>query len=627
MGMDIVDRELLDAENDASQYRNRRSSHEVERVATASSTSSSATTASGAAAVPYRTNMSRISTQNDLERHPTELSRIATHRSQHLGTVGGHINSKTNSRASRRPLPAFGAGKPYPPPLPDQEEYVVEFDGPDDPLHAQNWPLRKKIWTSAILGYTTMTSAFTSSIFSTATGIVAAQYGVGDEVGLLGTTFYVLGFATGPTLWAPLSELRGRRLPIVLSMFGFSVFSIACATGKDIQTILICRFFSGFFGACPLAVVAAVFSDMFDNKTRGIAVTLFSMAVFTGPLFAPFIGGFIVESHLGWRWTEYLASIMGFAAFIVDLFFFEETYPPTILVSKAADLRRRTKNWGIHAKQEEIEVDFRELVTKNFTRPLRLLFTEPIVLMLSIYMSFIYGLLYLFLTAYPLVFVGVHGFNLGQSGLAFFGMIIGQIIAGIVVLLQQPWYTRKLAANNGIPVPEWRLPSVMAGGIAFAIGIFWFGWTGFSPDVYWAVPAASGIFTGFGLMSIFLQALNYLVDAYLMFAASAIAGNTFLRSLCGAGFPLFARQMFDGMGIQWASTLLGCVAAVLAPIPFIFYFYGARIRERSAYAPTFPPKGAAPPSSHVATPETEKSGEEAAALASAPRRHSERSGA
>jgi DHA1 family multidrug resistance protein-like MFS transporter len=145
-------------------------------------------------------------------------------------------------------------------------------------------------------------------------------------------------------------------------------------------------------------------------------------------------------------------------------------------VDKAADLRRRTKNWGIHAKQEEIEVDFRELVSKNFSRPLRLLFTEPIVLLLSIYMSFIYGILYLFLTAYPLVFVGVHGFNSGQSGLTFFGMIAGQLIAGGVVLAQQPWYTRKLAANNGIPVPEWRLPSVMAGGVSFAIGIFWFGW-------------------------------------------------------------------------------------------------------------------------------------------------------
>ena len=113
---------------------------------------------------------------------------------------------------------------------------------------------------------------------------------------------------------------------------------------------------------------------------------------------------------------------------------------------------------------------------RTFLAPLRLLFTEPIILLLSIYMSFIYGLLYLFLTAYPLVFIGVHGFSPGQSGLTFFGMISGQLIAGATVIAQQPWYKRKLAANNGVPVPEWRLPNVMAGGISFAIGIFWFGW-------------------------------------------------------------------------------------------------------------------------------------------------------
>ncbi|KAI9901325.1 hypothetical protein N3K66_003142 [Trichothecium roseum] len=614
---DIVDQELMAAEADASSPRyHGHPSHEIERVPTSSSTSSNS---SAGEPSPYRRTMSRVSTQNDLERHPTELSRIATARSQHNATVGASV--RTTSRADRKPLPSMGAGKPYPPELPEMDEYVVEFDGPDDPLHAQNWPLRKKIITAAMLGYTTMTSAFTSSIFSSATMVVASRYGVSQEVGLLGTTFYVLGFAFGPTLWAPLSELKGRRLPLVISMFGFSVFSIACATGKDIQTILLCRFFSGFFGACPLAVVAAVFSDMFDNKTRGIAVTLFSMAVFTGPLLAPFIGGFIVESHLGWRWTEYLASIMGFTAFALDLVFLEETYPPVILIAKASELRRRTKNWGIHAKQEEIEVDFRELVSKNFSRPLRLLFTEPIILLLSIYMSFIYGLLYLFLTAYPLVFVGVHGFSMGQSGLTFFGMITGQLIAGASVILQQPWYMRKLTANNGVPIPEWRLPNVMAGGISFAIGIFWFGWTGYTPNIHWIVPALSGIFTGFGLMSIFLQALNYLVDAYLMFAASAIAGNTFLRSLAGAGFPLFARQMFTGMGIQWAATLLGCVAVVLAPIPFIFYRYGAKIRQKSAYAPTAPPTAAA--SENVLS---EKDEQDQAALASAPRREAEVNG-
>ncbi|KAL9942380.1 hypothetical protein D7B24_005793 [Verticillium nonalfalfae] len=581
--MDEVDRELSNAARAASPGRYQsRGSHEIERVLSASTTSSTSTSSSRE---PYRRNtgISRVSTQNDLERHPTALSRIATQRSQHSNTVGRSIKS----RESRKPLPNFGAGKPYPPHLPDQEEYVVEFDGPSDPLHAQNWPMKKKMITAVMLAYTTLTSAFGSSIFSAATAPISVQYNVSNEVGILGVSFYVLGFATGPTLWAPLSELKGRRLPLVLSMFGFSLFSIAAATGKDIQTILICRFFSGFFGACPLAVVAAVFSDMFDNRTRGVAVTVFSMAVFTGPLLAPFVGGFIVESYLGWRWTQYLISIMGFFAFFLDLFFLEETYPPVILVSKASELRRRTRNWGIHAKQEEIEVDLRELITKNFTRPMRLLFFEPIVTLLSIYMAFIYGILYLFLTAYPFVFRGVHGFNAGESGLAFFGMVTGQLIAGTVVLLQQPWYLRKLKANNGVPVPEWRLPSVIVGGVFFAAGIFWFGWSGYRRDIHWIVPALSGLFTGFGLMSIFLQSLNYLVDSYLMFAASAIAGNTFLRSLCGAGFPLFATQMFEGMGIEWASTLLGCIAVVLAPIPLIFWLYGHKIRAKSAYAPTF----------------------------------------
>jgi DHA1 family multidrug resistance protein-like MFS transporter len=103
--------------------------------------------------------------------------------------------------------------------------------------------------------------------------------------------------------------------------------------------------------------------------------------------------------------------------------------------------------------------------------------------------------------------------------------------------------------------------------------------------VHWIVPVLSGLFTGFGIFSIFLSLLNYIVDAYLMFAASAIAGNTFMRSMFGGVFPLFATFMFEGMGIEWASTLLGCVAAILVPMPIFFYVYGKRIRARSKFAP------------------------------------------
>ena len=462
--------------------------------------------------------MSRVQTVQSqrglvgLDRHPTALSRIATQRSQHSATVGAGLKP----RVSLKPLPEFGAGKPYPPPLPEKEEYVVEFTGPDDPLHPQNWPTGKKIATAVMLAYTTFNATFTSSIYSTATSVISPEFHVSMEVGTLGLSLYVLGFATGPILWAPFSELSGRRLPIVISTLGFTLFQFAVATAKDIQTIMLCRFFGGFFGACPIAVVAAVFSDIFDNRVRGLAITLFTMTVFTGPLFASTVGGFITQSYLGWRWTEYLTGMMGATALLTDFLFLHETYPPVVLMEKAAELRRRTKNWGIHAKQEEIEVDLRELLQKNFSRPIKILFTEPIVLSLSIYMAFLYGLLYLFLTAYPIVFQEIHGFEKGVSGLPYLAIIIGEFLGGIFIMLTQPWYNRKLDANNGIPLPEWRLPPAIVGSVAFAAGLFWFGWSGFSPEIHWIVPTLSGLLTGFGLLCIFLQALNYIIDAYLL---------------------------------------------------------------------------------------------------------------
>lgn len=376
---------------------------------------------------------------------------------------------------------------------------------------------------SVILAYTSLCSTFTSSVFSASTGAVSDQFNVSVVVATLSTSFFVLGYAFGPLIWGPLSELEGRKLPLVIGMFGFSIFNLAVAVAKDIQTVLISRFFGGVFGSCPLAVVAAVYTDIFDNKQRGPAITVFAATVFMGPMMGPFIGGFIVTSSLGWRWTAYLSSIMGWLSFGLIILFLRESYPPVILVTKAAELRRRTKNWGIHAKQEEVEVDLRELVTKNFSRPIRLLFTEPVILLITFYMSFIYGLLYLFLTAYPLVFQGVHGMSPGVGGLPFFGMVVGLLIVATYIIWTSTAYNKKLAANGGVPIPEWRLPPVIIGGVLFSAGLFWFGWTGFTNDIHWIVPTLSGLFTGFGVLAIFIQLLNYIIDSYLMLYVSSLA--------------------------------------------------------------------------------------------------------
>ena len=471
-----------------------------------------------------------------LDRHPTAVARMDEFRLQHSVTVGSSRQRPTEDFD----LPPFGGNKPYPPQLPEREEYVVEFAGYDDPKHAQNFAPRRKLIIASVLVFASWWATFASSVFSAGAAAVGQEFNVGRETTTLGTSLFVLGYAMGPSVFAPVSELYGRRTPIIIAAAGFSIFNTAVACSKDYQTLMISRFFSGFFGSAPLAITGAVFADMFDNSTRGIAVAAFAAALYAGPFSGPMVGGFISKSYLGWRWTAWLPALMGYVSFILSVYFQEETYGPVILVSKAAELRRLTRNWGIHAKQEEVEIDLKELAIKNVTRPLRILFTEPIVLLMTIYMSFIYGLLYLSLTAYSIVFSDVFGFSLGVAGIPFMALILGAFIGFAAVVMLNKSYVRKLEANNNVPVPEWRLPIAMVGGIVFAIGLFWFGWAGYRQNTHWIAPTLAGLFLGFGIFTVSIQCLNYIIDAYLMFAASAIAANTIMRSIFGAVFPMFA---------------------------------------------------------------------------------------
>ncbi|KAG0668275.1 hypothetical protein C6P42_005016, partial [Pichia californica] len=188
--------------------------------------------------------------------------------------------------------------------------------------------------------------AFGSAIFAQAVIPLSKIYHVHYVVTTLSVTLYVLGFATGPVIWAPLSELFGRRPVLLCSSFAFCCFNFAVACSDRLESILICRFFAGTLGAAPLVVVPASFADMFGNRTRGTAIVIFSMCVFTGPLIAPFIGGFIVKNaSLGWRWTEFITGILAAASFVGIVLFEVETHHPIILVQKATEIRRRTGNW------------------------------------------------------------------------------------------------------------------------------------------------------------------------------------------------------------------------------------------------------------------------------------------
>lgn len=212
---------------------------------------------------------------------------------------------------------------------------------------------------------------------------------------------------------------------------------------------------------------------------------------------------------------------------------------------------------------------------------------------LTSHRQFIYGCIYLLFEAYPIVFTEGHGFNAGISGLMFLPIFLGGCFGVLGYLLWwNPKYVRIAADFAPAPVPpEYRLEQAIWAAPIFAASFFWFGWTSYPSVNYWA-PLMSGGPLGFSIVWIFLSLFNYIIDAYLFVAASALAANTVIRSLFGASFPLFATQMFDRLNPQWASTLLGLLAVVMAPIPFVLTRYGPTLRHKSKYAPSKP---AAPP--------------------------------
>ena len=292
----------------------------------------------------------------------------------------------------------------------------------------------------------------------------------------------------------------------------------------------------------------------------------------------------MVQSHLGWRWTAWIIVIGGSFFGVIALCIVPESYPPVLLQRRAARLRLETRNWAFHSFLDEYHPTFKDIAVKYLFRPIRMLFLEPILLLVTLYMSLIYGLLYLFVVSYPISFQQDRGWtDEGAAGLPFMGVLIG-VLCGCALLIAftKTRFARKLE-KHGRVVPEERLPPMIITSFLLPIGLFMFAWTS-DPHISWVPQVIAGVPIGAGILVIFIQGQNYIIDVYPTFANSALAANTLIRSTMAGVFPLFAVQMFDELGVDWASSLLGFLSVAMIPIPVLFFFYGKKIRGISKYS-------------------------------------------
>lgn len=339
-------------------------------------------------------------------------------------------------------------------------------------------------------------------------------------------------------------------------------------------------------------------SDVFSAQDRGLPTTFFALAPFLGPVIGPIVGGFAGTSRFGWRSTFWIMLIFSFVMYFIGILLLPETYAPELLKRRAKALQKASTSQGgpmvyYTSKYDLHKKSRKEILKINLTRPFVLLFCEPIVLLLSIYVAIMYGTLYLFFTAYPIVYQSPkprgYGFSPGIGALPFIGIGVGMIIATCMQPISDRIYRRAMKnSSTGRAPPEARLPMACFGACCLPIGLFWFAWTS-QPSVHWIVPILASVPFGLGFLFVFTCVISYLIDSYMLFAASALAANALLRAILACILPHVSIYMYNRLGNQWASTLVAFLSLICVPIPFLFYKYGPVIRTKSRYAPTPPP--------------------------------------
>ncbi|KAI0895627.1 bicyclomycin resistance protein [Annulohypoxylon nitens] len=471
----------------------------------------------------------------------------------------------------------------------DTSPNVVWWSGPNDPDNPYNWPTWRKVLNCGLISAMTFISPLASSIFAPGVPQVVSEFhSTSLEIAAFVVSVYVLGFAAGPMLFAPLSEIYGRVILYHIANLGFVAFQVGCALAPTLNALIVFRFFAGVFGSVSITNGGGTIADMIVQERRGGAMAVFSIGPLLGPIIGPVAGGFLSDAK-GWRWAFWLLVIVGGFLGILMIFTLKESYAPVILKRKAAKLRKETGNELLRSKLDA-GLSPKDYFKRGIIRPFKMLFLSPIVAITSLYMAVTYGYLYLMFTTMTEVFQEYYGFTTSTVGLAFIGLGVGSMIGILLFSATSDRYIQRKAAQadaeaqatGGVKAgmkPEYRLPLLPLGAMFIPAGLFIYGWTA-DYKVHWIAPIIGTAVVGIGNLIVFMSIQMYLVDTFTIYAASALACNTVVRSLAGAVLPLAGLPMYSKLGIGWGNSLLGFIAVALFPVSILVLRYGEALRNR-----------------------------------------------
>ncbi|QUC16503.1 uncharacterized protein UV8b_00744 [Ustilaginoidea virens] len=462
--------------------------------------------------------------------------------------------------------------------------YIVIDWEIDDPENPHNWSFAKKTYIFTLTCLLVTNSTMGSAIPCMAIPQMIDEFGYkSPEQRVLPISIFLLGYVFGPVIWAPLSEQYGRKILTTATFAVFALFTMACALSPTWSWLLGFRVCCGVFASAPIAMSAGLLADIYgDAHTRGKAYSAYLVTTVFGPILGPIVSGFSSPT-IGWRWAFWIALIYAGLTFLM-LLFLPETYHPVLLSKRARSLRQKGHPPNAVAAHDLGAVDIYQLVSKVLARPLRMLFFEPIVAATCAYLAFVYAIFYMSFQAFPIIFLRQYDLSPGVTGLCYLPIGAGACLSMACVWCWDSYVAREAARNaSWTRSDEYRrVPLATIGGPLFVVSLFWLGYTS-RPSISFMAPMLAGLPFGMGFQLIFMTLLNYLTDAYEIYAASANAAASASRSILAVVLTLATKPMFDRLGISGACAVLGGLSAAMSIIPFVFLWKGQAMRDRSQF--------------------------------------------
>lgn len=431
-----------------------------------------------------------------------------------------------------------------------------------------------------ILTHCSVLSPLASSMFTPGIQQIADDLDTNTDSVIATTTGFVIMLGFGPLFLAPLSETFGRRKLYIVSFTAFALLQIPSALSPNIATLIAMRTLSGFFGSVGIANGGGTISDMFVPEERASIFGWYLLGPLLGPTLGPLFGGIIVQ-RLGWRWVFWVLTIICGINTLAGFIFLRETYAPVILQQRKARLEREEDKPNKYRVEGQDERPVFTRMLNSLKRPF-IIFSQPIVITMSVYQALIFGTTYSIYTNMQPIYQDGYGFSTEQVGLLYLGPGIGFLTAvWFLVPRIDTVYKQLTERNGGKARPEFRLPLANIGAVFIPISLFWFAWT-IELHTHWFASISSTFFYGIGQVMILNTTQNYYIDSFEKYAASAIAAGAVFRSLFGGLVPLFAPLLFEKLGYGWGISVFAFLATAIAPAPVVFFYFGQRIRERFA---------------------------------------------